>query len=165
MASQFGRKPMAATTQSAHSDLEARRAAFIAAERQRRIDEGEVRLSAPSSSVSAHREIPTGPFFVRNEKSIGIAYLLWFFFGGFSAHRFYVGATATACIQLFLNIGGLFMLLSGAMSKDTGSAGFGLLMMAAAGIWLIVDIFLIPGLCRRAGSGGRPGPAAAHAFG
>jgi hypothetical protein len=163
MATQFGRKPMAPTQSSALSDLEARRAAFIAAERARRLSEGEVSLSKHTDG--ARREVPTGPFFVRNEKSIGIAYLLWFFLGGFSAHRFYVGATATACTQLFLNVGGIFMLLSGAASKDVGGASFGLLMMATAGIWLIVDIFLIPGLCRRASTGGRPGPAAAHAFG
>jgi hypothetical protein len=162
MASQFGRKPMAITQGAAMSDLEARRAAFIAAERQRRIDEGEQRLSA--QPVGAARDIPTGPFFVRQEKSMAIAYLLWFLLGGFSAHRFYVGATATACIQLFLNIGGLFMLLSGVVSNDFGGMGFGFLMMASAGIWLIVDIFLIPGLCRRAGTG-RPGPSAAHVFG
>ncbi|HEY0012497.1 MAG TPA: TM2 domain-containing protein [Allosphingosinicella sp.] len=163
MATQFGRKPMPVTRDSALSDLEARRAAFIAAERQRRAAEGEVQHFAPVAA-SGPREIPTGPFFVRSDKSIGIAYLLWFFLGGFSAHRFYVGATTTACIQLFLNIGGIFMLLSGAVAKDVGGMGFGFLMMMTAGIWLIVDIFLIPGLCRRAGTG-RPGPAAAHVFG
>ncbi|HZF96219.1 MAG TPA: TM2 domain-containing protein [Allosphingosinicella sp.] len=161
MASQFGRKPMAITHGAAVSDLEARRAAFVAAERRRRIDEGEVRLSAQPASGA--REIPTGPFFVREEKSIPIAYLLWFLLGGFSAHRFYVGATASACVQLFLNVGGIFMLLSGAASNDVGGMGFGFLMMASAGIWLIADIFLIPGLCRRAGAD-RAGSAAAHVF-
>ena len=162
MASQFGRKPMAITQGAAVSDLEARRAAFIAAERQRRIDEGEVRLSAQPANGA--REIPTGPFFVREEKSIALAYVLWFLFGGFSAHRFYVGATTTACIQLFLNVGGIVMLLSGAASNDISGIGFGFMMIATAGIWLIVDIFLIPGLCRRAGTG-RLGPSAAHVFG
>ena len=161
MASQFGRKPMAITQGPAVSDLEARRAAFIASERRRRLDEGEERLSAQPTGGT--REIPTGPFFVREEKSIAIAYLLWFLLGGFSAHRFYAGATASACAQLFLNIGGFVMMLSGAASGAIGSIGFGFLMVGSAGVWLIVDIFLIPGLCRRAGAG-RPGPSAAHVF-
>jgi hypothetical protein len=162
MATQFGRKPMPVTRDSALSDLEARRAAFIAAERQRRAAEGEVQHFSPAAA-NGPREIPTGPFFVRSEKSIALAYILWFFLGGFSAHRFYVGATTTACIQLFLNVGGLFLMLGGAVSNDVSGMGIGFLMVATAGIWLIVDIFLIPGLCRRAGTG-RPGPAAAYVF-
>ena len=161
MATQFGRKPMPVTMGSAQSDLEARRAAFIAAERQRRLDDGDVRLT--KEPASAPREIPSGNFYVRNEKSVMVAYLLWFFLGGFSAHRFYAGATVSACIQLFLNIGGLFMVMGGAASNDVGSMGFGFLMIVSAGLWLFIDIFLIPGLCRRGSVGGRPGPA--HVFG
>lgn len=34
-------------------------------------------------------------------KSKGTAYLLWFFLGLFSAHRFYVGKTGSAILYLF----------------------------------------------------------------
>ena len=33
-------------------------------------------------------------------KSKGIAYLLWFFLGGFSAHRFYVGSVGVGVLYL-----------------------------------------------------------------
>ena len=34
-------------------------------------------------------------------KSKGIAYLLWFFLGVFSAHRFYLGKTGSGILYLF----------------------------------------------------------------
>ncbi|MDG2514463.1 TM2 domain-containing protein [Sphingobium yanoikuyae] len=39
-----------------------------------------------------------------NKKSVGVAYLLWFFLGGFGGHRFYLGQTGTAVAQLALLI-------------------------------------------------------------
>ncbi|MFL0108492.1 TM2 domain-containing protein [Tenacibaculum maritimum] len=41
-------------------------------------------------------------------KSNGTAYLLWFFLGFFSAHRFYLGKTGSALIYLFT--GQLFLI-------------------------------------------------------
>lgn len=57
-------------------------------------------------------------------KSIAVTYLLWFFLGFFSAHRFYLGRPGTAILQIFLNciIIGLF--------------------------WTLIDAFLIPGMVR-----------------
>ena len=55
-----------------------------------------------------------------NEKNIGIAYLLWFFFGVLGIHRFYLGRTTTGIIWLLT--GGLFL------------------------VGWIVDLFLIPGM-------------------
>ncbi|HJS09946.1 TM2 domain-containing protein [Sphingopyxis sp.] len=63
-----------------------------------------------------------------NRKSAGVAYLLWFFVGGFGAHRFYLGRTGTAIAQLML-------LLLGWLPLFTG--------WIALGIWLIVDLFLV----------------------
>lgn len=34
-------------------------------------------------------------------KSKGVAYLLWFFLGGFSAHRFYLGKIGSGILYLF----------------------------------------------------------------
>lgn len=58
------------------------------------------------------------------KKSTGAAYLLWFFLWFLSGHRFYLGRTGTA----FLQIASYFVLV-----------GF---------IWIIVDAFLIPGMIR-----------------
>lgn len=52
--------------------------------------------------------------------STGVAYLLWFFLGWISAHRFYLGRPATAILQIL----SYFILI-----------GF---------IWLLIDAFLIP---------------------
>ena len=56
--------------------------------------------------------------------SIVVAYILWFFLGFFSAHRFYLGRIASGLCQVVLNI----VLI-----------GF---------IWLFVDLFLLPGMVR-----------------
>ncbi|WP_342071324.1 TM2 domain-containing protein [Yoonia algicola] len=74
---------------------------------------------------------------ISNEKkSTGVAYLLWFFLGGLGAHRFYLGKTGSAIAILVLIIGGA--LLSAIL--------IGIPMLIIGGIWLIVDIFLIPGM-------------------
>jgi TM2 domain-containing membrane protein YozV len=66
------------------------------------------------------------------QKSTGVAYLLWFFLGGFGGHRFYLGKTGTAVAQLIITIVGFFTLIP----------------LIVTGIWLLVDLFLIPGIIR-----------------
>lgn len=62
---------------------------------------------------------------VANEgPSIVVAYLFWFFLGILSAHRFYLGRPGTAILQIL----SFFVLI-----------GF---------VWLLVDLFLIPGMVR-----------------
>lgn len=56
--------------------------------------------------------------------SMGLAYFFWLFLGIISAHRFYLGRTGTAVLQI---ISYFFVI--------------GL-------IWLIIDAFLLPGLVR-----------------
>ncbi|MFN7055716.1 TM2 domain-containing protein [Hyphomonas sp.] len=55
-------------------------------------------------------------------KSAGAAYLLWFFLGWVSAHRFYLGKPVTAILQIL----SYFILV-----------GF---------LWWLLDLFLIPGI-------------------
>lgn len=63
---------------------------------------------------------------VTNEaKSVGAAYLLWFFLWFVSAHRFYLGRPGTAILQIL----SFFIVI-----------GF---------IWVIVDAFLIPGMVQQ----------------
>ncbi len=56
-------------------------------------------------------------------KSKGVAYLLWFFLGGFSLHRFYLGKIGTGI--LYLLTGQLF------------------------GIGWIIDLFILGGMVER----------------
>lgn len=68
-----------------------------------------------------------------NRKSAGVSYLLCIFLGGFGAHRFYLGFTGSAVGQLLLGILGWVTLF---------------VTWIPLGIWLIVDLFLIPGMVR-----------------
>ncbi|KRA42224.1 TM2 domain-containing protein [Devosia sp. Root635] len=71
-----------------------------------------------------------------NKKSGVVAYLLWFFLGGFGAHRFYLGSTGPAIAQLVITL--LSIVLS---IVFVGIFGF-----IIVGIWVLVDAFLIPGM-------------------
>jgi TM2 domain-containing membrane protein YozV len=56
--------------------------------------------------------------------SVGAAYLLWFFLGFVSAHRFYCGRIGSAILPIVLNV------------------------LVIGLIWLVIDLFLIPGMVR-----------------
>jgi TM2 domain-containing membrane protein YozV len=76
---------------------------------------------------------------VTNEKkSSGTAYLLWFFFGWLGGHRFYLGYPGSGAAMVGLWVLGLLTL----------GIGVGLLLFGALGIWVLVDLFLIPGLVK-----------------
>lgn len=77
---------------------------------------------------------------VRPVKESGIAYLFWILLGGFAAHRFYLGLTGSAIGLLVLWAGGWLLT----------PLFIGVPMVIAGGIWLFVDLFLIPGLVRTA---------------
>lgn len=70
------------------------------------------------------------------KKSTGTAYLLWLFLGSVGAHRFYLGSTGIGITQLILIW--LGALLSVVM--------IGIPMVIVGLIWVLVDVFLIPGL-------------------
>ena len=71
---------------------------------------------------------------VTNEaKSVGAAYLLWFFLGTLGAHRFYLGRTGSAVAQLILCVVGWL----------TTFLIIGFALLTVLGIWWIVDAFLI----------------------
>jgi len=76
--------------------------------------------------------------FEAEKKSAGVAYLLWFFLGGFGGHRFYLGQTGSAVALLILSI----------LSWLTILVGVGIAGLIVVGIWVLVDAFLIPGLVR-----------------
>jgi TM2 domain-containing membrane protein YozV len=84
---------------------------------------------------AAPDQVRTQMMYDANRKEAGVAYLLWFFLGGFGAHRFYLGTTGTAVAQLLLLLLGWIPFLLG---------------WVVLGIWLVVDLFLIPGIARDA---------------
>ena len=70
-----------------------------------------------------------------NKKSQGVAYLLCIFLGGVGAHRFYLGSTGLGAVQLGLWLFGWFTFF---------------IAWIPLGIWILVDLFLIPGIARNA---------------
>lgn len=80
--------------------------------------------------------------FEANKKSMVVAYLLWFFLGGFGGHRFYAGKTGSGVAQLVLLIGGFVLAF----------VVVGYFLLIALGIWVLVDAFLIPGWIRNQNS-------------
>jgi TM2 domain-containing membrane protein YozV len=127
----FGRKGAGpAPLVGSAAELAAKRAAFLAEERSRPRSE-----AGPTPAFGA-----TSPGYSPyiKEKSLGTAYLLWFFFGGVSAHRFYLGFQISGALQASLMPVSYALLLG-------GSASF-FYTMCAAGLWLFADLALMPGM-------------------
>lgn len=87
--------------------------------------------------------------FDANSKSVGTAYLLWFFFGLLGVHRFYAGKTKSGVVRLLLWL--------------IPFIGWALLAL----LW-IIDLFLIPSMIGEQnlktinlinGAANRPAPA------
>ncbi|WP_217588252.1 TM2 domain-containing protein [Lentibacillus saliphilus] len=72
----------------------------------------------------------------RRGKSTLVSYLLLIFFGTLGIHRFYLGRTATGVIQLVLTIVGWL----------TAIILVGFVLIIIVGIWVLIDLFLIPGI-------------------
>lgn len=111
------------------------RAAFLAAERARG-PEGNDEIHAGAAPRAG-----SNPVFIR-EKSMGVAYLLWFLFCQLGVHRFYAGATQSAVIQASLFVVGWMMVASGMLVAFVA--------VVVGAIWALADAFMIPGLIREA---------------
>ena len=72
-------------------------------------------------------------------KSPLIAYLLLLFVGGFGAHRFYLGHTGSAVLRLVLWLVGWVTL----------PIMVGIVPLGVVGVWVFVDLFLVPGMVAR----------------
>jgi len=86
----------------------------------------EISMSSLQAEMLVEQKVANG------KKSTGVAYLLWFFLGGFGGHRFYLGKTGTAAVQLVITLIGCFTLFP----------------LIITGIWLLIDAFLIPAIVR-----------------
>lgn len=158
-ASTFGRKG------TDDSEMARRREAFIASERARNgALQEDARLGAAppapdADQVARDLGLPADRRAYAQPKSMMLAYVLWFFACAISAHRFYLGAYQSALMQLGGWFGGLAILWAGASTKGETMAFAGLIVMGASGLWMLVDVFLIPGLVART----RADPARAFA--
>lgn len=80
------------------------------------------------------------------QKSVGLAYILWFFTWPLGGHRFYAGKKRTGLAMLVLFI---CAIIGGSMIDPHIGGG---LLMASMG-WAFLDIFLIPGMIRKRNAG------------
>lgn len=144
----FGRGSRPVQSPEAVDPMEARRAAFLAEERVRQATDGTV---ASEDDFTPGRAA-SGPVFYR-AKSTGTAYVLWFFCGGISAHRFYLGYLPSAMIQLAVLMFGWMLVLSGQFGPSLALFGLG-------GLWVLSDAFVIPNLVRNANERLKRGAAA-----
>ena len=119
--------------ETAADPLAKARDAFLASERARARDVGgDDPVVAP---VVGARAVPT---MVVSGKSLGTAYVLWFFLGGFSAHRFYLGTPLTAIAQVCLWYVSLMLFMAG----NPGA----FYSLSAGALWIFADAILMPRL-------------------
>lgn len=132
----FGRKGAAGAPALVGSaaELAAKRAAFLAEERSRP-------RPAPDRDDGFGAHAPGYSPYIR-EKSLGTAYMLWFFLGGVGGHRFYLGFQISAAIQAALTPISYGLMIGGSL--------LGFYTLSAAGLWLIADLFMLPGMQREA---------------
>ena len=70
------------------------------------------------------------------QKSLVVAYLLWFFFGMLGLHRFYMDRLTTGFIQLGTVLAQIFIIF---ISPDVT-----MFMLGVLAIWVLIDGVLIP---------------------
>ncbi len=113
--------------------------AFLAAERAERgvpLHVQEDRTAQAYASATALK-----PQSASGERSLILAYVLWWFCGPIGAHRFYLGAYRSGAAQPALFFGGLLVMLITPLP--------GIAMICGCMAWVVVDAFLIPGLRRQ----------------
>jgi TM2 domain-containing membrane protein YozV len=97
-------------------------------------------MSSSQASVAARPSADAHAMmmFDSRKKSVLVAYVFWLFFAGVGAHRFYAGKTFSGLAMLSLFVCAWLLVL----------VFVGIYGLAALGIWIIVDAFLIPGWIR-----------------
>jgi len=136
-----------ALTQPRNSEMSQRTSAFLAGERSRNAQLGSA--GGISDAAAGYRNS------AKPERSLTMAYVLWFFGGQVSAHRFYLGAYRSACAQVGLLFGPLLIAL--ALPKWTVISITPLIgaSIVAWALWVLGDVFFIHrihrNLCRKPG--------------
>jgi TM2 domain-containing membrane protein YozV len=95
-----------------------------------------IKRTAAEEKVSQRTRYNAAP------KSMGVAYMLWFFFGTLGGHRFYLGRIASAAIMAAMSLTGT--VITFALLAHDPPSFVGALFTLPAWIWWLVDAFLIP---------------------
>lgn len=116
-----------------------------------RSQEAQIRAAAKgmADGKRTHRTSPTRVgasqkkflFGAPSSRNLIMAYVLWYFAGGFGLHRVYCGSLETGMYQVGLLVGSVVVAF---IFIPIGLIGFG-----AWVIWIFADLFLMPGMMRR----------------
>jgi TM2 domain-containing membrane protein YozV len=119
--------------------------------------------SAPTASASASASLSASPstftaapapepnrvtIIHRAERTLLLAYVLWFFTGGFGGHRHYLGRHGSAWAQMGVYWVGVAICISAIFGMNALMLGVGIVIAGGAGWWMIIDAFLIPRMVR-----------------
>ena len=86
-----------------------------------------------------HTPATHGPHIVPlSPKSMVLAFVLWLFLGGLGVHRFYLNRRHGLTILLLALVGVVF-----------SAFGIGLLLLFPVFVWVLIDLFRIPGWVRQ----------------
>uniref|UniRef100_A0A7V4DWT3 TM2 domain-containing protein n=1 Tax=Dictyoglomus thermophilum TaxID=14 RepID=A0A7V4DWT3_DICTH len=97
----------------------------------------------------------------KHKRSVGLAYVLFIFFGGLGVHKFYLGKTVWGVIYLILTILNLILILGSGLYdlnslflNNTDSTGENLFLIVGLfvmilGAFLLYDLFTLPRQTRR----------------
>lgn len=152
MSGGFGRKGVdhamdaasAPTLRQAQSDgLSPAARAFLAADRAQRAPEPDDRVrtdAAFASAIAAERSRPRQRRSGVSDRSMFVAYVLWWFSSPIAAHRFYLRHYSSAWAMLGLFIGGFALAVVWPPLT--------VLAWIAWFLWVVVDAFKIPGMTR-----------------
>lgn len=89
----------------------------------------------------------------RQQKSVLVSYILWFFFGWAGAHKFYLGKPVWGLVYLLLGLGGYILFWGGflaaladAQAAETagGASALGLLVTGVWGLLMLWDLITLP---------------------
>lgn len=86
--------------------------------------------------LDTQQQMPIEQRINNDAKSPLVAYLLLLFVGSFGGHRFYLGKTKSA----------VTMLIAWLLGWVTLPVMVGVVPLIIVGIWVLVDLFLIPGM-------------------
>lgn len=100
--------------------------------------DGAGNIRSPHAQTSGTSDARTLMRYDANKKSVVIGYLLLILLGGFGAHRFYLDRAGSGAALLALNIASFIMTF----------VFIGVLGFIAVGVWIFIDLFLVPGLVR-----------------
>jgi TM2 domain-containing membrane protein YozV len=91
-----------------------------------------------------------------NKKSTFLAFIIWFFFAVLAGHRFYLERYGSAVAMLLIWVVGAVLFIAAVLSSfsnldEVAEALFviAIIDFVVLVVWILVDLFLIPGLVRR----------------